>query len=195
MMQNNIKVAITGGIGSGKSTVAKFIAEQGFTVLSCDEIYRELLQDKNFLHALTQEFGNILTPDNNLDREKLSSIVFSDKAKLQKLNNITHPIIMSEAIKRMTGEGIYFCEVPLLFEGGFERLFDEVIVVLRNENKRISYVAERDNISAENVQKRINSQLVYSKADLTKYYVIHNDLNLSNLREKTLEIVKRIVKE
>ena len=194
MMQNNKKIAITGGIGSGKSTVAKFIAEQGFTVLSCDKIYSELLQNENFVLMLAKEFGDILTADNKLDRVKLSSIVFSDKAKLQKLNSIAHPLIMEEALKQMAGAGIYFCEVPLLFEGGFEKLFDEVIIVLRNRDERISYAAKRDKKSEEDIEKRVNNQFDYQKTDLTKYYVMHNDYKLSDLQEKTLKIIKEITK-
>lgn len=194
MMQNNKKIAITGGIGSGKSTVANFIAEQGFTVISCDKIYSELLQNENLLLLLSKEFGEILTADNKLDRVRLSSIVFSDKAKLQKLNNITHPLIMEEALNQMAGDKIYFCEVPLLFESGFEKLFDEVIVVLRNNDERISYASKRDKKSEDDIKKRIDIQFDYQKANLTKYYVIHNDFNLSNLQEETLKIIKEITK-
>ena len=90
MTQNNVKIAITGGIGSGKSTVAEIIAKQGYTVISCDAIYSRLLSDKEFVNVLSAEFGDILTEEGTLDRKRLSTVVFSDKAKLAKLNEITH---------------------------------------------------------------------------------------------------------
>ena len=97
MTQNNIKIAVTGGIGSGKTTVCDIIKEQGYSVISCDEIYNRLLRDKSFLNSLVSEFGHILNGDGTLSRKKLSEIVFSDKDKLARLNEITHPEIMKEA--------------------------------------------------------------------------------------------------
>ncbi|MDE7440294.1 MAG: dephospho-CoA kinase, partial [Clostridia bacterium] len=172
MTQNNIKIAVTGGICSGKSTVANFIKEQGYSVISCDEIYNELLTDLNFVNLLDNEFGNIKNSDGTLNRSKLSEIVFNDSEKLQKLNLLTHPQIMREAFARMSGEGIFFCEVPLLFEGGFERLFDNVIVVLREKDNRLKALIERNRINENQAKLRINSQFEYKNGDLVKYYVI-----------------------
>lgn len=89
MMQNNIKIAVTGGIGSGKSSVCQIIRSAGFPVLSCDEIYAELCADKKFLERLCEEFGDILYADGSLNRKKLSQIAFNDEAALKKLNNLT----------------------------------------------------------------------------------------------------------
>ena len=165
MMQNNIKIAITGGIGSGKSTVSQFIRRLGYTVLSCDEIYSELLRREEFLSVLEKEFGNILADDGSVDRTKLSRIVFNDKVKLTKLNSITHPAIMEEVFKKLQSEKLGFCEVPLLFENGFESLFDEAIVVLRDETERINFVVARDGLNIESVKKRLNSQINYQNYD------------------------------
>ena len=91
MMQNKLKIAITGGIGSGKSAVAEIIKNQGFSVFSCDEIYKELLRDKQFLNLISLNFDGVLSADGELDRQKLSDIVFNDKTALGVLNNITQP--------------------------------------------------------------------------------------------------------
>ncbi len=192
MMQNNTKIAVTGGIGSGKTTVCKIIKEQGYTVISCDEIYSRLLCDISFLNSLAAEFGNILNSDGTLSRKKLAEIVFSDKDKLTRLNEITHPEIMKEAIKQMSGEGIYFCEVPLLFEGEFEALFDKIIVVLRNKELRISSITKRDEITYLDAKKRIDSQFNYDNLSFEKYYVIHNNSDFENLNAVTLEIINKI---
>ncbi|MDE6105194.1 MAG: dephospho-CoA kinase [Clostridia bacterium] len=193
-MQNNIKIAVTGGIGSGKSTVGQIIKNLGYPVISCDEIYKTILQDTEFLQKLAAEFGNEIIKDGKLDKTKLSSIVFSDEDKLKKLNEITHPEIMKEVFTQATKYKICFCEVPLLFEGGYEKDFDGVIVVLRSLDERISSVAQRDNMSAEAVKNRIKSQINYDNLKLTQYYVIHNDGNLRDLLEKTYKVMQKIIK-
>ena len=195
MMQNNIKIAITGGICSGKSTVAQIIREKGFRVFSCDEIYRELLNDENFINLIDNEFVNIKNCDGTLNREKLSKIVFSDNEKLDKLNSLTHPHIMKRAMELMDGEGISFCEVPLLFEGGFEELFDNVIVVLRDKSERVKELMQRSKLEEKQALLRINSQFDYENYNFVKYYVIHNDANLTILSQNTVSVLEKIVKE
>lgn len=195
MMQNNIKIAITGGIGCGKSTVSKIIDEEGYTVYSCDKIYSDLLKSGNFINAIASEFGCEVLSDGSLDRRKLSEIVFGDETALKKLNTITHPEIMREALKLMSNHKLSFCEVPLLFENGFEALFDGVIVVLRDKDIRIKSITERDKIAENEVILRINSQYKYDNDDFAKYYVIHNDGNLDDLRHKVGDVLQKIVKK
>lgn len=195
MMQNNIKIAITGGICSGKSTVAKIIKEQGYPVISCDEVYGELLNNIEFVNSIDSEFGNIKNSDGTLNREKLSEIVFNDSKKLQRLNSLTHPQIMKRAMQLMSGNGIYFCEVPLLFEGGFEKLFDNVIVVLREKGERVRELIKRNNIVENQAILRINSQFDYENDIFIKYYVIHNGTNLVNLRKNILDTLEKIKKD
>jgi len=193
MTQNNVKIAVTGGIGSGKSSVCKIIKESGFPVISCDEVYSELIKSSDFLTVLQSEFGNVLKEDGTLDRKKLAEIVFNDSQKRERLNKITHPAIMNEVLSRTNSHKLCFCEVPLLFEDGFESLFDNVIVVLRPKEERVSAVQKRDGCSSESVNLRIKSQINYDKFDFAKYYVIRNEGNLADLREKTSEILNRII--
>lgn len=192
MTQSNVKIAITGGIGSGKSTVAEIIRRQGYAVFSCDEIYNELLQNATFVNKLAEEFDGVLTPDGAIDRVKLSEKVFSDKTALKRLNTLTHPAVMDEVLKKSEGHNLSFAEVPLLFENGYEKFFDGVIVVLRDEEERISSVIKRDKIDREKVILRIKSQLNYNNDDFAKYYVIHNSGNFDDLAAKTYEIVENI---
>lgn len=192
MTQSNFKFAITGGIGSGKSTVAEIIWRQGYAVFSCDEIYKELLYRKEFLNKIASEFDGVIKEDGALDRAKLSKIVFEDKAALDKLNSITHPAIMEEVFKRSSGLKLSFTEVPLLFENGFERYFDGVLVVLRDVNERIASVSKRDDIDVKTVNLRIKSQLNYDNCDFAKYYVIHNNGNFEDLEQNVAEILENI---
>ncbi len=191
MKQNNIKIAITGGIGSGKSTVASIISDMGYPMYSCDKIYENLLTDLELIRSVTEEFGDVLT-QGCIDKNKIAVSVFADERKLKKLNEITHPIIMRKVIDLMSCHEISFCEVPLLFEGGYEKLFDYVIVVLRDMEDRIQSVAERDKLSTESVLNRIKTQLDYSNSDFAQYYAIHNTANINVLVEKTREILNKI---
>lgn len=195
MMQNNVKIAITGGICSGKSTVAKIIKEQGYLVISCDEIYHELLNDKSFVNSIVKEFGNVENAGGTLNREKLAEIVFNDKDKLQVLNSVTHPQIMNRAMQLMSGCGIFFCEVPLLFEANYEVLFDNVIVVLRNKDERIKELMQRAKINESQAKLRINSQYEYENHSFAEYYVTHNYGNLKELQSAVLSMITQIEKD
>lgn len=193
MTRNNIRIAVTGGIGSGKSTVVAAIKEMGYDTISCDEVYAELTEREELLAKLSDTFGDVLAPDGKLDRKKLSDIVFGDKLKLQKLNDITHSAVMNEVLSRSESSDICFCEVPLLFEGSFQRLFDAVIVVLRDKEKRIDSVIKRDNIVRNEVELRMGSQFNYDNSIFSEYYVIHNDGNFTELTTETHKVVKKIL--
>ena len=188
MKRKIIKVAITGGIGSGKSTVAQYLREKGYPVFSCDEIYKEIYTTEEYQLELLSAFPDCAV-NGRIDKQLLTQRVFSDKNALSKLNEIAHKRIMSELYERMenvAGE-IAFAEVPLLFEGGYERDFDQVIVVLRNREKRINAAVLRDKTTSEAVLKRINSQYDYDNEDNLKrfkeqgYVCIKNDFDEKNL--------------
>ena len=192
MTQNSLKIAVTGGIGSGKSTVCEIIKKYGFPVYSCDQIYSELLNSSDFLMKIENGFGGVLNSDGSLNRKELSATVFNNESALKKLNSITHPEIISEAFKKMEGSSIAFLEVPLLFENGFVDLFDGVIVVLRDIEDRINSVISRSNLTRDEVLLRINSQYNYDKLDFTKYYAIHNCGNYEDLDCKIRQILTKI---
>lgn len=193
-MKQNKKVAVTGGIGSGKSTVCEIIRKEGYPVFSCDKIYSDLLQNKSFTKMLADGFGEeVLDTDGLLNREALSQIVFNDGAKLEKLNKITHAKIFEEMFSRAENlKGVVFFEVPLLFEGSYQHMFDEVVVILRSESDRISSVVKRDDISYKNVKKRIEKQYNYENNTFEQYYVIHNDGNFDKLSSKVRQIITQL---
>lgn len=194
MKRNNVKIAITGGIGSGKSTALKILRSRGNVVFSCDEIYSELLNYGELTKKIAELFGEeVIDRDGKLNRGRLSEIVFADEEKLKLLNSLTHREIMSEMLRRGEEEkGVVYFEVPLLFEGKFESLFDGVVVLLRDENVRISSVCLRDGVSEESVKKRIIVQHNYEISDYSEYYVIHNNGNIDNLEQNILEIDAKI---
>lgn len=193
------KIALTGGIGSGKSEVLSIIKNLGYTVFSCDEINRELLTKRKVLKYLKVLFPTTVKGffRPKLDKKALSDLVFSDKSALNDLNGLMHPMIMETLIKRIDGvkSGAVFAEVPLLFEEGYQDLFDNVIVVKRDKNERIESVVKRSNISREEVSKRINNQIDYDKFDFSGLIVIINDKDLKTLEENTKKTVRSILGE
>ena len=187
--------AVTGGIGSGKSTVCKIIKEEGYPCYSADEIYKELLLNKDFVNKIYSAL-NILDDSGVFNKQLVSQKVFNNKELLEKLNSVTHPEIIKE-LKRKSSlvNGICFNEVPLLFEGNYQDLYDGVIVVVRNTEKRIESLLKRDVISKEEILKRINSQFDYQKIQNSTHTVITNDEDIKTLTQKVKAVISGIKKQ
>ena len=186
-------IAITGGIGSGKSAVLAIIRDMGREVISADNVNRELLQDRDYLSILEDNFKEAF-PDGVFDKRILADIIFNNDDKRLLLNSIAHKrikILVKDKIAISKDDFVYV-EVPLLVESGMADLFDDIIVVTADTETKIERVAIRDNISKEDVVKRIASQL--SDAELLKYatYIINNDCDLGELRCRVELIVKEV---
>ena len=159
-------IAITGGIGSGKSSASRFLLEMGYPVFSCDEIYREVILSPSYIQKIASLFPECVV-DGNIDKKILAEIVFSDEEKLALLNGIAHPLIMDALFKKMQAckEDIVFAEVPLLFEGNYENKFDSVIVIIRDIEMRIRSIMVRDGITKEEALNRIAVQFDYENSN------------------------------
>lgn len=188
-----MKIAITGGIGSGKSQVLKIINSLGFVTVSADEISKNLTSTNEVLSGLKKIFPDCVESLNGnlyLNKTKLSSAVFNNKQNIKKLNDYLHPLIMKEVFNEIGENG--FAEIPLLFECGFENLFDKVIVVLRNKEDRIAAVKLRNGLSDKQVLERMNNQIDYDGFDFSKYIIIKNDGSIEDLKEKTVKIIREL---
>lgn len=192
------KIAITGGIGSGKSTVVAYLRKKGYTVFSCDEIYHEIMRSHAYIKQIKNVFPNVVE-NGKINRKRLAEIVFSNPEKRQQLNDISHPMIMDKLqfdIKTIQND-VVFVEVPLLFEGNYEYLFDEIIVVVRALNERISSVCQRDGITVEQAQNRINAQMNYDDVSYLsksnkKILMLYNQGKKECLQNGIDEILKGI---
>lgn len=197
MKQNKrkIKVAITGGIGSGKSTVLRILQNLNYPVLSCDTIAKEIYQESTVLQQLKENFPAAFLHD-TLDRKKLAAIVFQNKEKLTVLNAITHPIIMQKLLAQMdTFEtSPCFAEVPLLFEGGFASLFDNVWVVMRPVEERITALQQRDNMTIEEIQDRMQNQWNYAKTINIEHTILYNTKDIKYLECQIQKVLHEIQK-
>ncbi len=160
------KIAITGGIGSGKSTVSNLLRDIGYPVYSCDEIYEKIVNSKTYINEIKKVFPNAIR-QGEIDKKRLAEIIFTNEQARKRLNAIAHPLIMQTLLKQMeeNKSQMVFAEVPLLLEGSFENLFDKTIVILRNREERIRSVCERDGISSEKAINRINAQFNYDDID------------------------------
>ena len=186
------KIAITGGIGSGKSAVCRILKERGYPVFSCDEINRTLLSEKSYLDGLCALFPACVK-DGKPDKAALAALVFSDKEALNTLNAYAHPRISERLQREMEGAGkTCFAEVPLLFESGMTDLFDGVLVVLRNKEERIRAVVTRDGLTPEKAEARMKQQFDYDGPLPDGCLVIENDGDEAALREKVDEALKAL---
>ena len=188
------KIAITGGIGSGKSTACKIIKELGYPVYSCDEIYKEVVLSKEYIEKIDQTFVGVVK-NGSIDKKELSNIVFSDEEQLKKLNTIAHPIVMQRLLSNMEKENsaICFAEVPLLFEGNFQDLFDGCLIIRRKKTDRIKAVKERDGLSEREILSRMQNQVNHCRIKSTpKIVKITNNDTEQILREKIKNYIENL---
>lgn len=178
-----LKVGLTGGIGSGKTTAAARFASLGARVYHADEISRRALDPGAVCYdRVVSAFGQeILNEDQSINRRKLGEIVFNDHEKRTLLNDIIHPYVIHELFSRAEQDlsneplGIAVFEVPLLFESGMHERMDHNIVVTSTEENRVRRVMERDNLSREQVISRMRAQMPEEEKLLLADAVLENN--------------------
>lgn len=178
-------VGLTGGIASGKSTVARYFAERGVPVIDADEIAREVvLPGEPALARLTTLFGeDILDAQGHLNREAMRSMVFADDTKRRQLEAVLHPAIgarMAQAIAKAKGPYLILM-VPLLVETGQHRLVNRVLVVDVPEQVQMARLMQRDGIDASQAQAMLAAQASREQRLAQAHDVIHNDYALARL--------------
>ncbi|MBR2337486.1 MAG: dephospho-CoA kinase [Clostridia bacterium] len=192
-------VAITGGIGSGKSTAIKIIEKLGYKSFSADLTYKKLLENERFVKEISSLLGVepvTLNGKLSIDKNAISRLVFADEEKLKILNAFTHPKIMEEMItSARLCSGIAFCEVPLLFEGGYEDLFDYIFIIKRNDEIRFESASIRDGKTVDQIKNIAKNQFDYAKITQNAHtFIIENDLSEEALAEKIKVAIKDIQK-
>lgn len=183
-----MKVAVTGGIGAGKSEFMRAVKELGIRTYSADEINAELLRDKRYIEKLSEAFP-LAVKDGKVDKSVLREEVFSDEKKRKTLNALAHPEIRRK-IEEITGDAVV--EVPLLFESGMTDLFDRVIVVTAGEDVRINRIVSTRNISKYLAKNIIKNQTTDDERLKRADYVAINDGTRKDLYEQAKNIIKRI---
>lgn len=193
-----LTVALTGGIASGKSVIARVLEELGCYIHHADLIARELMEPgRPAWRSVVAHFGQkILNPDKTINRSELGEIVFSDNKERQFLNSIIHPLVFEkkrEIIHKLRKERaykIFVSEAALTIEAGFADFFDRVIIAFCRKDIQISRLMERDQISQNDALKKIRSQMDPEKKAEYADYRIDTSGEIQNTIEQT-EIVFR----
>lgn len=197
-------IGLTGGIGTGKSTVSQILREKGYKVIDLDVISHEVITFPQVIEKIAENFGKeVLEKDNfgnyAVSRKKLGKVIFKNKEKRLALNAIMHPEIlrfMREKILESKEEsGIIFVEIQLLFEVQWEKEFDYILLVSANMDTQIQRVLKRDNRTHEEALNIINSQMSLDEKKKRSDFIIENDGNIQNLEEKVDKFLKEIVFE
>lgn len=177
------RIGLTGNIGTGKSTVARVFEILGVPVYHADKQARLILESSKVKDDLVVLFGkNILNSQFEVDRKALAAVVFSDTDKLSALNNLIHPLVEADFLQwssRFEDQNYILHEAAILFESGFNRLFDATILVTAPEDICISRVMSRDGISREMVNNRIQNQWSQEKKqELADYEIINDGISM-----------------
>jgi len=188
-------IGLTGGIGSGKSTVSQFLQELGAVLIDADKVGHEAYQpNTDTWREVVAAFGKqILAPDNSIDRKKLGGIVFSSPESLARLNQIVHPR-MYEMMKshieeyRQQGVDVVVLEAAILLEAGWNRLVDEVWVTAAPESTVVERTMERTGLPEEQILARMRSQMSPEERAKHADVVINNDGTQDELKAKVKEL-------
>ncbi len=190
---------LTGGIASGKSAVARRLRERGVPVIDADQLARDAVaKGSGGLADVVKAFGEaVLAPDGSLDRKRLAAEVFSDKAKLETLNGIVHPIVTMLTIQRgaeLRDEGFALAcyEAALIVENGGADAFRPLVVVAAPEDTQIARACARDAAAEDEVRARIRAQMPLAEKVKVADFVVENVGSLAELVQKTDAVLKAV---
>jgi dephospho-CoA kinase len=188
-----LNVGLTGGIGSGKSTVAELLAGHGAVIVDSDRIAREVVEPGTpGLAAVTAEFGtDVLTPDGALDRPRLGAIVFADEERRRALNAIVHPLVRArsaELEEAAPPDAIVVHDVPLLAENGLGPLFDLVLVVDATEQTRLDRLVRLRGMTEEDARARLAAQATREERLSIADLVVANDGDREELAARVAHV-------
>ena len=190
-----IIVGLTGGIGSGKSTVINHFKQLGVNCYQADKEAKKLMDsDRKLINEIQNSFGNNIYINSKLDRKRLASIVFRDKNKLQLLNSIVHPLVNQHFINYCKDLDYKYIikEVAIIFETKTQDKFDKIILIKAPKEERVNRIVIRDNCSRQDAVDRISNQ-IDDKYKIDKSDFIIDNINLKDIPNKVLEIHNRII--
>lgn len=191
-----VKVGLTGGIGSGKTTVSNFLLDYGIPVYNSDSKGKTLMNTNLELkNNIVSIFGERVYDNGILNTNLLSSIVFNDSSKIEQLNNLVHPKVaqdFNQWIGKNNNKPILVKEAAILIESGAYLNMDKIILVVSEKSTRINRVSKRDNSDLKSIEKRINHQLTDNEKIKYADYIIENNSSLEHLKLEVLKVVNKI---
>lgn len=195
----NMVVGLTGQTGAGKSTVSDYLRENGMAVIDADKVAKEVVETGSACIAdIALEFGcEYINADGTLNRKKMAKTVFTDKAKLKKLNALMFPYIirrLCEEIERSRreGEGIIVLDAPTLFESGADRECDYVVSVIADEQSRKERIIRRDGLTQQEAQERISAQHDEEYYKSRSDEILENNEGVDSLKNRTSALISRL---
>ena len=194
-MKKRLKIAITGGIGSGKSSVSKIVEALGFPVIKADDLAKELmLQDELVKKKIIKIFGKESFTEKGINTKYLADNVFSNKERVGKINSIIHPptIKKIEDISKKLFEkyNLVFIESALVYEAKIQKLFDYIILIYAEEEIRISRKMENDGMKKIDIEKRMSFQIPDEKKTDRAHFVIDNNSTKEELESRTKFVIE-----
>lgn len=186
-------IGLTGGIGSGKTTIARLFEAEGIPVYIADDEAKKIMILPETIQFIGEYFGQEIIVNHQIDKKKLSEIVFNQPEKLKELNKIIHPLVKNHFdnwIKKQSSSFV-IKEAAILFESGSYKYCDKIITVIASEETRIKRVMSRDNCTKEAVLDRIKNQWSDSQKTSKSDYIIENE-NLSEAKLQFQEILKKL---
>ena len=190
-------VGLTGGLASGKSTIAQILIERGFDVIDADEVARDVVKPGSAsLEKIVKRWGiQILNDDGSLNRKKLASIVFKDKSQREELEKILHPEILNRMIQlaENSADEIVILVVPLLFEEQLDEWCDFTVSLTAPDEVRIERAMKKHKISREMVQDRMKTQLSEKKRNSKADYVVNTDCTIEEIQSKVDNLINKIL--
>ena len=189
-----LKIGLTGGIGSGKSTVCKVLKSLSIPIFKSDNIAKEIYKDKSVVKEIKKQIGVTINEDNSINKKMLSLTIFNSKTKLQKLNKIIHPIVEKEfdLWSQNQNKKMVIKESALLFESKSFKKLDKIIYVYASQKNRINRVIKRDLRTKAEVLKIISNQHKFADIKKKVDYIIYNNNEL--LVPQIIRIINEIKK-
>lgn len=184
---HSLIIGITGGIGTGKTTVSKYLEDKGYYVINADQIAKDLLTNNNIIkEKIIKEFGANSYVNNQYNTSYISNIVFNNTKKLSRLNQIVHPAVLNQIINLIDiamqkNIKIIFIDIALLFELNLEEGVDYILTITAKEDIRIDRVIKRSNLPIEEIKRRINNQISVEEAVQNSDFVIENNDTIEKL--------------
>lgn len=197
-MLARLRIALTGGIGSGKSTVTSLFQELGTPIIDSDVVARDIVKpDSPCLNAIINEFGvELLTNEGYLNRSKLREIIFNDNKNKIKLEAILHPVIYKEIESQIAEINYPYCliVIPLLIETKAIDRFDRILLVDTDEELQIKRASNRDNVSSQTIKKIMKYQASRQQRLECADDIINNTVEIEKLNESVLTLHKKYLK-
>jgi dephospho-CoA kinase len=189
MIEKKIKVAVTGNIGSGKSSFCNFLSEKGYPVINADAVSKNILsEDGEIKKKVIKEFGEESFVNNEINKKFLAEKVFSDPVKVLKINSILHPKVKNK-IESLANEyfikyDIVFTEAALIYEADMESMFDYVVLITADYKIRKKRTTENAKLSEKDFDKRNDNQIKDEEKKKRADFVFENNLGINELRQK-----------